>query len=184
MKTNNFLKYDGRVLKFLCVEVNSLYPPFFPHLNEKYGLSSDELIASGSVKRFALSYYLSSNTVELMLQKMKGSGRALGYDEPKLVVKKSKLPKNWREVQRGQTPQIYEITDLLCGNVVDVFGRYFLLVSCDPFTRGLYEEMGIQQMDVPLITEEKERVEHPIPERGAFIIFKLQCPFNYHPYNR
>jgi hypothetical protein len=165
-KTSRFLTFEGRVLRFQCVEVKTKNPPYFPALQEKaraQGFSGP--VASADVKRFALSYYLSTCSIDLVVQKEKGKADA-GQDEPKLVLKKSKLPKNWRDVQHGRPANYFEPADFYCGRVIDVYGRYFLLVNCDKFTRQVYEEMGSPQEDVPLIAEPKQPIVQPIPQLG------------------
>jgi len=165
-KTSRFLKYEGRVLRFQCVEVKSKVPPYFPELQEKAADSGYYgLVASGDVKRFALSYHLSTCNIDLVVQKEIGKPDA-GQDEPKLVLKKSKLPVNWRDAQRGRPAHFYEPHDFSCGKVIDVYGRYFLLVNCDKFTRHVYEEMGNPQRDVRLINEPKAKIVQPIPQLG------------------
>lgn len=165
-KTSRFLKYEGRVLRFQCVEVKGTKPPFFPELQDKaaeqgyYGL-----VASGDAKRFALSFHLSTCNIDLVVQKERGKADA-GQDEPKLVLKKSKLPVNWRDAQRGRPAHYFEPEHFHCGKVIDVYGRYFLLVSCDKFTRHVYQEMGTPQVEVKLICEPKPRIVQPIPQLG------------------
>lgn len=170
-KTADFLRYEGRVLKFLAVEVSSPHKPYFPHLESfidaGYGINSDGVVAPANAKRFALSYYLSNSSIELMVQKKTGERvKAKSMDDPKLILKKSKLPKNWRDVRKGRPAVMYEPLDFKCGQVIDVYGRYFLLVSCDSFTRNEYLSMGIEQTDVPLIVEKVEEVTHPYPAMG------------------
>lgn len=165
-KTTRFLKYEGHVLRFQCVEVKTRVPPYFPELQEKaaqqgyYGL-----VASADVKKFALSYYLSTCNIDLVVQKLPGQADT-GQDEPKLVLKKSKLPINWRDAQRGRPAKYFEAEHFKCGSVIDVYGRYFLLVSCDSFTRHVYQEMGSPQMEVKMISQPKPKIVQPIPQLG------------------
>jgi hypothetical protein len=165
-KTHRFLKYEGAVLRFMCVEVKTKQAPFFPELQARaaeegyYGI-----VASGDVKKFALSFYLSTCNIDLVVQKMPGEPD-VGQDEPKLVLKKSKLPINWREAQRGRPPKFFEAEHFKCGSVIDVYGRCFLLVNCDKFTRHVYEEMGSPQRDVRMISAPKAKIVQPIPQLG------------------
>ena len=174
-KTNRFLMYDGKVLRFLCVEVKSPYPPYFPTLEQSlsekgqsiYHLSNGHgFVASGNVKKYAISYYLCSNEMELVVQKSRGERSTMSADEPRLLLKKTLLPRNWREEQNGAKPIFYSADDLQCGSIVDVFGRYFLLVKCDSFTQDYYMKRGLEQNPVPLIEEEVEKIVQPIPELG------------------
>mmetsp|Transcript_10981 Transcript_10981/g.17895 ORF Transcript_10981/g.17895 Transcript_10981/m.17895 type:complete len:906 (+) Transcript_10981:76-2793(+) len=165
-KTTRFLKYEGHVLRFQCVEVSTKIPPFFPHLQD---IATQEgyygLVASADVKRFALSFYLSTCNIDLVVQKQKGKNMD-GQDEPKLVLKKSKLPTNWREAQRGRPAKYFEAEDFRCGQVIDVYGKYFLLVNCDSFTRQVYAQLGKPQRDVKLVSEPKKEIVQPIPQLG------------------
>ena len=163
-----YLRYDGRVLRFQCVEVKGNSPPFFPALQAKaaqqgyYGQ-----VASADVRRFALAYYLSTSNIELVVQRPPpGAPKDVGQDEPRLILKKSKLPKNWREAQRGRPAQFYEPEDFRCGDVIDVYGRRFLLVNCDKFTRQVYKELGTEQQDVMLVKEDRPAIVQPTPQLG------------------
>eukprot|EP01038_Epipyxis_sp_PR26KG_P008512 gene8512-11507_t len=162
LASNQFMKYDGRVIRFQCVEVKGPYPPFFPALAEHY----DQLVIPTSAKRFALSYYLTDNKIELVVQKT-GTKADASHGEPSLILKKSKLPRNWREAQNnGTNPVFYEPVDFNCGEVIDVYGRYFLLVNCDKFTKNSYEEMNIVQNFIPIIPEPVQPIVHTIPQLG------------------
>lgn len=195
-KTNKFLKHDGQVLRFQCVEVKSKNPPYFPELQAEHDAHEDnqffrgmngtpQIVASANVKRFALCYYLTTNSIELVVQKKQGEKKGNSQGEPNLILKKSKLPRNWREANRGRPAEFYGTTDFQCGKVIDVFGRYFLLVNCDKNTRQIYADMGINQQDVPLIETPEEKVEQPIPQLGelhlstddyiSFVITSLFC---------
>eukprot|EP01034_Spumella_vulgaris_P039141 gene39141-48342_t len=173
-KTHNFLQHDGRVLRFQCVEVKTRDPPYFPNLQvseeDAYFNHMTEatrnIVASANVKRYALCYYLTTNSIELVVQKKQGEKKGNSQGEPNLILKKSKLPRNWRDAQRGKPAEYYETMDFKCGSVIDVFGRYFLLVNCDRATRQIYAEMGVHQQDVPLIETAEEKIEQPIPQLG------------------
>lgn len=194
-----FLRYDGQVLRFLCVEVEQEHPPYFPALEHKLQLEGQDIgsisnghgfIAASNAKRFAFSYYLASAQMDLITQRRKGE-RDAGMDEPKTVLKKTQMPKNWRDVQaRGRAPIYYDLSDFQLGSVLDIYGRsvyvlkrvygsaltgsvwscgvyrYFLLVNCDSFTRRSYQQMGLPQKEVPLIEVEEEKIVQPIPEAG------------------
>lgn len=172
-KTNRFLKYGGKKLKFLCVEVGDVSPPFFPQSDTLFAerdargeISREALrrqqahgfVASDSVRKYALTYLLESNYVDLCQ-----NSRATGQDEPRLLLKKGPLPLNWRDPKRGY----YEASDLRCGEVIDVYGRYFLLVDCDDKTkRYCREEYGFEQQPLCLVPDEEHPVVQPIPMKG------------------
>jgi hypothetical protein len=173
-KTNRFLQYDGKVLRFLCVEVSDWFPPYFPALEESlarkggntFAMSLHGFVASAAAKKFCIAYYLSSNEVELVVQKNKGERDTMSADEPRLILKKTQLPRNWREVQDGEKASFYEPSDLQCGRVVDVFGRLFLLLKCDSFTQDYYQRQGVEQVEVPIVAEDVPKIVQPIPELG------------------
>lgn len=173
-KTNRFLQFDGQVLRFLCVEVDRFDPPYFNKVESEILERGENIftvsnghgfVASDNAKKFALSFYLSSLDIDLVVQRETGHN-ANATMEPKLILKKSRLPKNWRDVQRGRPGMYYESQDFQCGTVVDVYGRLFLLVGCDSYTHQHYAQMGIYQTEVPLIPEKVEKIVQPIPELG------------------
>lgn len=186
LKTKSFLEYDGLVLRFLTIEVKNPSPPYFPALENEVKTRGEnfENITNGhgflvdaTAKRYALSYYLSSKQIDIVLNRYNETIKSMtpsgtichslnhnfeesseiksphgsnsfsnnNVDEPKLLFKKSKLAKNWREVQRGKEPQYYAPIDLLCGKVIDVCGRYFLLIDCDSYTRSYYQEYHLHK---------------------------------------
>lgn len=173
-KTYRFLKFEGQRLKYLCVEVRSRNPPYFPALDALFNDRKDNhavnrhdqqrqqvhgFVASDNVKKYALTYFLETNYIDLCLNQ-KDAG---AQDEPRLLLKKGPLPLNWRDPKRGN----YEAADLRCGEVIDVYGRLFLLVDCDDNTkRYCRNEFGITHEPVLLMREEEHPVIQPIPILG------------------
>jgi len=152
-RTQRFLTLDGRVLRFLCIETNG----------RDAGLANNLL---GASKQFALYYFLSDETVEMRLLKSKRGSN----DDACLILKKSKLPKNWREVKQGASPIYYSINDFQCGNTVDCYGRFMLLINCDESTRRTFEEIGIEQKAITITVPQEYKVVHPIPQRGDLFL--------------
>jgi hypothetical protein len=149
-KSYAFLNFDGRVLRFECIQANA-----------PVDTVADKIV--GGSKRYSLTYSLSDHTMEIRLVKEKRST----YDEVTSLLKKARLPKNWRDVQKGIKPIYYEPADLLCGNTIECYGRYLLLTDCDAFTRKMYESMGIVQQQQSLVLEkEKSIVKHEVPKLG------------------
>lgn len=136
-KTNQFLRYEGKVLRFVCYEV----PRSDPLVDKS---TVENFIPTSSMRRYILLYSLSDNKIEV--RALKGAG-----EEAKILLKRNKLPMNWREVQRGQPPIYYEAYHFKCGSLVDMYGRVFLLTSCDEFTRLTLEELGVEQIEVPVV---------------------------------
>lgn len=148
-KTMRFLNYDGRVLRFRCVELNDESPGMV-----------DSMLGKG--KKYALSYYLSDDNVEVRIIKDK-RGTA---DEANLLLKKCKLPKNWREAPRGGHLEYYGIYDFICGSTIDVYGRKLFLYGCDESTREYYAEQGIEQQEMELKEPQEVVYERTIPQLG------------------
>lgn len=148
-KTFKFLHLDGRVIRFEAVEVP---------VTDSGEIPAD-FAPTSAMRMHVLAYYLSDNSIEL--RAMKGE-----LEDAKLVLKRNKLPRNWREARVGGPPVLFEVEDFVCGGVVDIYGRVFLLISCDSFTRQVYEELGIAQEDVPVYRVQKKEVVHPVPKLG------------------
>jgi hypothetical protein len=109
------------VLRFECVEVKSKLPPYFPDLNLRLGLRDEELVAPEKSKRFIVSFHLSTGTIDLLLKgAASGKKETSNWDDPKVVIKKTKVPRNWKEAQQGATKLdgYYEAQHLRCGQTV------------------------------------------------------------------
>ena len=171
-KTKLFLENDGKILRFECCEVTSKDPPYFPELQMKAEqMGYYHLVASADVKTFAIAFYLSTGFLELTIQKHHPGSPIKkeierSSDESKLILKKSKVPVNWKEAQRGLPPKYYGPNDLSCGIVIDIYGRFFLLLSCDAFTKDFYSNLGKHMNEVMMMHEDKPAVTHEIPKRG------------------
>jgi len=190
-KTKLFLENDGKILRFECCEVFTRDPPFFPELQMKaISLGYYNLVASADVKTFAIAFYLSTGNLELTIQKLRPTSPLKkelesSSDEPKLILRKSKVPLNWKEAQRGLPPKYYGPNDLNCGTVIDIYGRYFLLLSCDSFTSNFYTNLGKHMNEVMLMHEDKPTVTHEIPQRGKLRDGILSCLYypHHHTYH-
>lgn len=103
------------------MEVGSREPPYFPDLNIKLGLSKVELIAPEKTKRFIISFHLSSGTMDLLLKSNpNGKKDTSNWDDPKVVIKKTKVPRNWKEAQQNSSKLggYYEAQHLRSGQTV------------------------------------------------------------------
>ena len=47
-----------------------------------------------------------------------------------------------------------------------MYGRPYLLINCDNFTKSVFREMNIEQTEMPIINEKESKVVHPIPKLG------------------
>lgn len=149
-KTNKFLSTDRSVLQFRCVEVGE---------KEVAGLA-DRILGSG--KKYALSYFVVDDAVEVRTIKSQRSSA----DDPTMLLKKSKLPINWRDTMSNRPLRYYTADDLIVGKVIDCFGRKLLLTGCDEATRRYYASKGVEQKEI-LVEEPKERsYEIEVPKLG------------------
>ena len=149
-KAYAFMHFDEKRLHFEAVLCSMPNEP------------TDADLTLGTAKRYSISYSLSEKTLDIKPIKEKRSS----YDDVKSLLKKSKLAKNWREVNKGKHPIYYQPGDFICGNIIECYGRQLLLTDCDEFTRKLYKDRGIHQKQIVLLAPEIKSVEHPIPQLG------------------
>ncbi|XP_037964332.2 EF-hand domain-containing protein 1 isoform X1 [Plutella xylostella] len=153
-RLRRFLEYDGKVLAFDCVWDNR------------------EFEECGEFTKYKLCYYLQDDTIAI---KEIHDGRG-GKDPFPLLLKKTKLPKKWKEkpvdfpsavleMSDAEVAEYYAPRDLLVGATVFVLARRFLLYDCDAFTRHYYKSMlGIDQpARVELQQEVKKEFKKELP---------------------
>lgn len=148
-KTYRFHNYDNGCLRFTCVDVSGF---------ENIDLND----ITTKMKRYCMIYTLCDESVEIRIYK----SFRVAADEPKLILKKGKLPKNWQDMPRGRPLVFYTPDDFEIGNILDCFGRKMLIVSCDETTRRYYAEQGVDQRDIPLREPEEVKYEVEIPVLG------------------
>lgn len=128
-KLRRFLEYSGMVLSFDCV------------LDET-NLPGGELIT------FKMFYYLEDDTIAIKELPENQEGR----DDFPLLLKRTKLPKNWQKkpldfpaiifnVSDKEVEEYYQPKDFLIGATIFVFGRKFLILNCDKFTRTYFNDV-------------------------------------------
>ncbi|KXJ75877.1 hypothetical protein RP20_CCG010860 [Aedes albopictus] len=128
-KLRKYLEYQGKVLHFDCL----LDEPDQP---------------GGERMTYKLFYFLEDDTVSIKELKENQEGR----DYFPMLLRKQKLPKNWKDVpvtypsicmelSDQEVSEYYSPRNLLVGGTIFVFGRKFLLLDCDHFTRCYYERM-------------------------------------------
>lgn len=164
-RMNRFFKYEGKVFRFLCVEVKDLDL-------DQLSLERDQMFVPEKTKKYALAYFLADRSIDIRCVKNNSgisAGSVKNLEEGMLVMKRSKIAKNWRMLQSSTSlvePQYYEPEEMQCGCIIDVYGRGFLLINCDNFTRMSYRELGIDQMEVPIVQVQEKTIVHPIPKLG------------------
>jgi hypothetical protein len=167
-KTQQFLACsDSTCLRFDCIDwvppsrsrsssANTPTPP----------RSGDRILLNGSEKHYTLVYSLTDNMIEVRTKKF----CRLSADEPTLLLKKTKLPKNWRnessgsrgrKVQSATQSEWYTLEDFLIGKTVDVYGKVLLLVSCDNSTQKYYQQ-HLHQSQQPIQLQYPEEKNYPV----------------------
>lgn len=118
-------------------------------------------------------FYLEDDTVAIKELRENQEGR----DRFPMLLKKTKLPKNWRqqpatfpsiflEMTDSEVADYYEPKDFRIGESICVFGRRFLLLDCDHFTRNYYEQV----LKIPQGPKmEVKFPQNPIPIRVQYI---------------
>lgn len=105
-------------------------------------------LAGGELISFKLFYYLEDDTVAIKELPENQQGR----DGFPLWLKRTKLPKNWQkrpadfasffcEASEKDYVEFYHLRDFMVGSTIHVFGRKFLLMDCDKFTREYYDQV-------------------------------------------
>lgn len=136
IKLQQYLENDGKVLSFKCYW--------------------DDPTRYGSRMYYSLHYYLADDTVEVLDELSRNSGR-----DP--------YPVFWRRAPLRWNPHVspapgmiepeaivYKPEDLVVGQSVTVYGRQICLYDCDNFTRAFYQDyMGHEQDSIP--------IQHPKP---------------------
>ena len=157
-KTYNFMTYHGVELHYLLCELDRDLP-----MPDR--ISPEAL---GQTKQYMMKYYMQSSLTEICNIKTPESLR----DQPSLLLKRTVLERNWKEVKKGRAPVPYTPDDYMVGNIIDVYGRQLMITSVDQPTREWYRDnRGIDQGNVIIKKPEKPQVIHPIPgKRDGFLM--------------
>jgi hypothetical protein len=150
-KTQKYLRSDDRVLRFRCLE---LQDP-----NKRTMLDN---MAGGGSTMLCLSYYMVDDCVDVRMVR----ASRVSHDDPTAILKKSRLPKNWRMASVGHKQEYYSYSDLLCGTTIDCFGRKIFIVGCDDPTREFYASQGITQREVVLENSQIRPADRQVPAHG------------------
>lgn len=162
-KLRRFLEYSRMVLCFDCVLDETARP-------------------GGELISFKLYFYLEDDTVAIKELPENQQGR----DGFALLLKRTKIPKNWQKkpidfpavifnVSEAEMEEFYRPRDFMIGSTIFVFGRKFLLLDCDTFTRNFFD----QALRCP--QPNKLEIQKPIcPEIKivSFVSFRLDTMIN------
>ncbi|XP_037039126.1 EF-hand domain-containing protein 1-like [Bradysia coprophila] len=156
-KLRRYLEFQGKVLSFDCVLDESDRP-------------------HGECITYKMYYYLEDDTVAIKELKENQEGR----DHFPMFMKRTKLPRDWKrqpasypaclEVTDNEVTEYYQPTDFRIGNTIYVYGRRFLLLDCDPFTRKYYANVLKSSQNSKLKVEfpKKPLPKRPLPEYLGF----------------
>jgi len=149
VKLQQYLENDGKVLLFKCYW--------------------DDPTRYGSRMYYTLHYYLSDDTVEMLENLPRNSGR-----DP--------YPVFWRRSQLRKNPHVspapgmlepepfhYKPEDFVVGETVQVYGRNIYLYDCDDFTREFYKRYtAMNQAKVPVEDQKPVHVKLTYPPHTGF----------------
>ncbi|XP_072156872.1 EF-hand domain-containing protein 1-like [Bemisia tabaci] len=144
-KFRQYLQFDGKVLRFYAVWLNS-----DGESNEK--------------RPCTIYYYLSDDRMEILEAREINSGR----DPFPRVLNRMRVPKNWEilPASNASSPDAADMEnveyfgprDLLVGETLYILRKQFFLYDCDLFTRRFYKNcLNIEQGPAIDVKEPKER---------------------------
>ncbi|XP_033209842.1 EF-hand domain-containing protein 1-like [Belonocnema kinseyi] len=118
---------------------------------------------------YQILYFLTDDTISVKEIHTPNDGK----DPVSMLLKKAKVPKNWKDLpppypgiymERGDPDVVeyYTPKDLMIGDTIFIFGRRFFLYDCDAFTRKYYSGMlGIVQparLDPPIKNKKSKKI--------------------------
>ncbi|KAL0281536.1 UNVERIFIED_CONTAM: hypothetical protein PYX00_002493 [Menopon gallinae] len=156
-KLRRSIEFDGKLLRFRAVW-------------------DDRDSEHGALDSYVVRYYLQDDTVEVA--EIRGIND--GKDPFPLLLKRTKLPKNWKdvpttfpsiymEISDHEIVEYYQPKDFIIGQTIFVYGRRMLLHKCDDETRNYYcKALNINQPENFDIEErpQKKPPEPPPPHTG------------------
>lgn len=127
---------------------------------------------------YQIMYFLTDDTIAVREVHQPNDGK----DPTALLLKRTKVPKNWKDMPSTypaiymeygdpEVTEYYTPTDLRIGDTIFIFGRSFFLFDCDAFTRKYYSGMlGLVQPEKiqPPIEEAKPLPEYVPPPHIKF----------------
>lgn len=129
----------------------------------------DDTSYDGGEKQYTLNYFLADQTMEVKEIRVPNSG----IDTFPMLLKRMKVPKNavltHYPSMSLKKEEYYTPTDLVLGNVIHIYGRDVLLVSCDDYTTQWYKDNeGIEQVALKVEKSKKDLKYAPVPKYNGF----------------
>jgi len=148
-KLQQYLENDGKVLLFRAYW--------------------DDPSRYGSRMYYTMHYYLADDTVEMLENLPRNSGR----DPYPVFWRRSQLRKNPHvspaPAMLEPEPLHYMPQDFCVGESVEVYGRTIWLYDCDTFTREFYKRYtGLEQQSLPVADQKPVRVGLSFPPHTGF----------------
>ncbi|VUZ56999.1 unnamed protein product, partial [Hymenolepis diminuta] len=111
-----------------------------------YAVWDDRKEVFGDLRKFAILYYLTDDTMEVIEFHSPNDGR----DPCSILIRRHKIPKNrddtpetfpsiCMELSEKEVKDFYSPKDLKIGTTVVIYARAFLLYDCDNFTKAWYK---------------------------------------------
>ncbi|PSN50975.1 hypothetical protein C0J52_07624 [Blattella germanica] len=157
-KLRRFLEYDGKILRFFAVW-------------------DDRETEYGEMRAYVIYYYLADDRVEVQEVHDKNDGR----DPFPLLLKKIKLPRDWKDMpvdfptltmekSDEEVTSFYTPKDFLVGETIFILGRRFLIYDTDKFTRKYFQEVLkiTQRGRIDVFEKKPPPPEAPIPPHLGF----------------
>lgn len=129
----------------------------------------DDTSYDGGEKQYTLNYFLADNTMEVKEIRVPNSG----IDSFPMLLKRMKVPKTpvltHYPSMSLKKEDFYEPTDLVVGNVLKVYGRDVLLISCDAYTTQWFKDnYGIEQVPLRVNKPSKNLKYEPVPTYNGY----------------
>ena len=129
----------------------------------------DDTSYDGGEKQYVLNYFLSDQTIEVKEVRVANSG----IDDFPMLLKRMKVPKDpvltHYPSMSLKKEDFYLPTDLVVGNVIKIYGREVLLISCDPYTTQWFiDNHGIEQAPLKVKNPKKNLKYQPTPKYNGF----------------